>query len=182
MSSERQVALLRSINVGGTKKVPMAELRALCEGLGWSEVKTYIASGNVLFTPPLGAEAPALAGDLAEAVRGHFGFEVPVVVRSAAGLRAALEEVPFSGADVDDKLLHVVFLDGVPAPERVAALDPDRSPGDRFAVVGDRLYVRYGTGAGSTKLTLGWFEKQLDVAGTARNWRTVGKLVELTGA
>ncbi len=183
MGARTHLALLRSINVGGHNKVPMAELRALCATLGWTDVKTYIASGNVAFTAPDGATPEGLAEQLAAAVREHFGHTgVPVVARTAVGLRRAVDEVPFSGADLDDKWLHVVFLDKVPEPERVAALDPDRSPGDRFVVVGDRVYVHYGNGSARSKLTLKWLEKQLGVTGTGRNWRSVGKLVGLLDA
>lgn len=178
----RHVALLRSINVGGTKKVPMAELRALCSGLGWRAVRTYIASGNVIFTPPEGAPREALGPALEAAVRDHFGFEVPVLLRTVEELRAAWADNPFAGEAFEEKLLHVVFLDAVPEPGRVAALDRERSPPDRLAVRGDRVVVRYASSSARSKITLPWLERELGVRGTARNWRTLGKLIALAGA
>jgi uncharacterized protein (DUF1697 family) len=77
--------------------------------------------------------------------------------------------------------VHVLFLSGTPEPAAVASLDPDRSPGDEFRVAGQEIYLRYAAGAGRTKLTLDYFERRLGLAGTARNWNTLLKLVELTG-
>lgn len=178
---ERHIALLRSINVGGTKKVPMAELRSLCTRLGWGEVRTYIASGNVIFTPPEGVEREALSTSLEAAMRAHFGFEVPVIIRTASALRAAREANPFAAEPFEEKLLHVAFLDREPSAERVAALDPDRSPPDRFVVKGDLVYVHYVAGSARSRIGLPWLEKQLGARGTGRNWRTLGKLIALAG-
>ncbi len=164
----RHIALLRGINVGGHNKLPMAELRALCEELGFRDVKTYIQSGNVAFDGE-GDVASALRAGIAE----RFGLTVPVVVRTREQVVAARQANPF---EVHDKLLHLAFLDRAVDGR---GLDPDRSPGDVFAVSGDVIYVRYGTSSHKSKLTLKWFEKQLGCVGTGRNWRTVGKLLDL---
>jgi uncharacterized protein (DUF1697 family) len=164
----RFVALLRGINVGGHNKLPMAELRALCADLGFTDIKTYIQSGNVAF------EADADPADTLRAgIVERFGLTVPVVVRTREQLREAQANNPF---DVDDKRLHLGFMDRVADGSQ---LDPNRSPGDVFQVIGDVIYVRYGGPSHKSKLTLKWFEKQLGCTATARNWRTVGRLLTL---
>jgi uncharacterized protein (DUF1697 family) len=166
-------ALLRGINVGGARKVAMTELAEVFAGLGHEDVRTYIQSGNVAFSSS-GAE-PAIAAALEAAIDKRFGLDVKVMLRSHSELTAIEAGNPFGGTDG----LHVVFLERAPA--KSAKLDPDRSPGDAFALAGRDLYLQLATGAGRTKLTLGYLEKQLGVAGTQRNWNTVLKLIELTG-
>ncbi|MEO1062257.1 MAG: DUF1697 domain-containing protein [Actinomycetota bacterium] len=171
------VALLRGINVGGRRRVPMAELREVAEGLGLDAVRTHLQSGNLLFAPD-GRPPELVAGVLAEAIADQFGFEVPVVVATAEDLRITSEH-PFDDRDVDEAMLHVLFLDRRPDAAAVLALDPDRSPGDRYAVEGRFAYLRFGEGSARSKLTVDWFERSLDVVATGRNLRTVRKLAEL---
>ena len=167
-ASGRHVALLRGINVGGHRKVPMAELRALCAELGFRDVKTYIQSGNVAFEGE-GDVAASLKAGIAE----RFGFDVPVVVRTREQVQAAIDGNPF---EIDPKLLHVFFLDRAVDG---AGLDPDHSPGDAFEVAGDVIYVRYGSSSHKSKLSVAFFERRLGCKATARNWRTVHKLLAL---
>ena len=168
-------ALLRGINVGGNKKIPMSALKALFEELGFAEVATYIQSGNVVFRAPK-ADASVIEKRIAE-VLGH---EVTVILRTAAELSAAVEGNPFVSLKANLKQLYVVYLDRKPASGAVDGLDPDRSPGDRFSLAGRELYLDLGNGAGRTKLTLDYLERKLGVKGTARNWNTAQKLVDLT--
>ena len=169
------VASLRGINVGGHRKLPMAELRELCLTLGWKDVRTYIQSGNVVFR----ANRPD-PDALAASIRDRFGFDVPVVLRSARGLIAARGASPWSREASTSKNVHVMFLSRKPAARAVVRLDPDRSPPDRFAVVGSEVHLDCPNGA-RTKLTVDWFERSLGVRATARNWRTLEKLIELSG-
>jgi uncharacterized protein (DUF1697 family) len=173
------VAMLRGINVGGRHRVPMAELRALCGGLGWGNVRTYIQSGNVIFEAE-GSET-SLATTLAQALGAQFGFAVPVVVRSAASLLATRDRCPFPAAELPPTTLHVAFLSAVPDAAAVARLDPNRSPPDRFAVVADAMYLHTPIGAADSKLTVDWMERCLGGTATARNWRTVTELIALVG-
>jgi uncharacterized protein (DUF1697 family) len=169
------VALLRSINVGGNNHVPMAQLRAAIEAIGFRDVKTYIHSGNVVFRCDDEAES-SVAARLEGVVAGFAA--VRVIVRTASELAALVEgEAPFPTSD--GKKLHVVFLRDI--PDRVA-LDPDRSPGDQFVVKGREVWMYLPNGAAKTKLGLPWFEKGLGTVGTARNWNTVLKLLAMTRA
>jgi uncharacterized protein (DUF1697 family) len=166
------VALLRGINVGGHNKLPMAELRALCEGLGWSDVRTYIQSGNVVFE----AKRPDPEA-LARAIRESYGFEVPVILRTGPELVAARDAQPWGRAGTEHAT--VVFLSARPAARAIAKLDPQRSPPDRFEVLGKEVHLLCPNGVARSKLTIDWFEAALGVRATARNWRTLGKLIEL---
>ena len=168
-------ALLRGINVGGNNKIGMAELKVVFAELGFSDVATYIQSGNVVFR---GSRADAAAIELR--IEEAFGLRVSVVLRTGAELAAVARGNPFLTTESNPKLLHVVFLDGKPAAGAVKQIDPERSPGDRFSLKGRELYLDYPNGSGRTKLTLDYLERRLGVKGTARNWNTVLKLVELT--
>jgi len=171
------VALLRGINVGGSNKVPMAELRALFEALGYPDAQTYIQSGNVVFSARAGESA--LVADIEAAIEETFSLQVPVVVRSRAQLAAVVASSPFDRAA--PTAVHVAFLSGRPRTASVAALDPDRSPPDTFAVVGREVYLHYPNGSGRSKLTVDYLERVLGVRATARNWNTVTKLLAMTG-
>ncbi|MDE2989698.1 MAG: DUF1697 domain-containing protein [Chloroflexota bacterium] len=180
MESGVHVALLRAINVGGTKKLLMADLRAMFEAAGCTDVRTYIQSGNVVFRaePALAERIPALVE--AEIVTTK-GFEVPVVTRSAAELDAVVTGNPFLAAGADPTQLHVGFLAEAPTAARIAELDPDRSPGDAFEVRGREVYLHFPNGTARSKLTVDYFDRTLGTTITIRNWRTVGKLREMTG-
>jgi uncharacterized protein (DUF1697 family) len=175
-----RVALLRGINVGGHRKVPMADLRAACTATGLSQLTTYIQSGNVMFEDGPADESEC-AELIADTIESTFGFRVPVVVRTAEQMRTSLAAHPFAPPDGDEKMLHILFCDREPAPDRVATLDPDRSPDDQWTVVGREIHVRYGKGSATSKLTVDWFEKGLDVATTGRNLLTVRAILERGG-
>jgi uncharacterized protein (DUF1697 family) len=173
------IALLRGINVGG-HKLPMKELARMFEDAGCDEVRTYIQSGNALFTADaaLARRMPRL---IAAAIRQQFDFDSPVIVRSEKELGEVVAANPFAGPDVEERELHVAFLAGQPSAAAVAKLDPDRSPPDEFAVHGREIYMRCPNGMARTKLTNAWFDRRLDTVSTMRNWRTTRKLLELAG-
>ena len=175
------IALLRAINVGGTKKLLMAELRAMFEAAGCTDVRTYIQSGNVVFRAEaaLAARIPAL---IESEIAATKGFQVPVVTRTAAELDAVVDGNPFLAAGADPAQLHVGFLAEAPAAARIAELDPDRSPQDAFEVRGREVYLHFPNGTARSKLTVDYFDRTLGTTITIRNWRTVGKLLEMAGA
>ena len=178
----RWVALLRGINVGGSNQLAMADLRATMERLGFENVATYIQSGNVIFdaagTAPAADEART-ARRIADGIVEQHGLNVPVVVRPADDLRRVATSHPDIESGIDPKLLHVVFLDEAPSPDRVAGLDPARYEPDAWAVIGREVFVRYPNGSGRSKLTIDVFERAFGCTATARNLNTVRKLVEL---
>jgi uncharacterized protein (DUF1697 family) len=170
-------ALLRGVNVGGKNRLAMTELRALLESLGHEDVVTLLQSGNAVLRA--GGRADAVARAIEEAITAELGLAVRVLLRTPAELREIAARNPFLGGEDDLSKLHVVFLDGEPAPAGVGGLDPQRSPGDAFTVSGRQIYLHYPNGAGRTKLSLDYFERRLGVAGTARNWNTLLKLTAL---
>ncbi len=171
------VALLRAINVGGNNKVPMAELRDCATALGYTDVVTYVQSGNIVFT---GARAPNAAVErrLEAAIAARFGFDVPVVVRTLAEMRAVAGAHPMAAEGIPNSQTHVIFLGTAPTAAAVASIAPDRSPPDRLLVRGSEVYAYLPNGA-ATKYTTAYLEKCLGTRATARNWNTVTRLVEL---
>lgn len=174
----RYVALLQGINIGKHKRVAMADLTALVEGLGHADVKTHLNSGNVVFTAGGGTNAE-LATAIEDAIAAELGLDVPVVVRSGEELARIVANNPFPEAAADPKTLHVTFLGAEPDPERVAALaEVDRGEDD-YRVAGADVYLFYPnrtTGATFMPTGLG---KALGVVATSRNWRTVTRLAEM---
>ena len=162
------VALLRAVNVSGTGKLPMAELKRMGEECGFSSVRTFIASGNLLFTSDL-PEEPVRA-PVAQAVEAFFGRPVPVFVRSAAEMADLAANNPFT----DDKPSRVMayVLDEPPTAAMLAeARDVN---GERMALGPRAIYVSYGAGIGSTRLKL-----PATKLGTARNMNSVAKMAAL---
>ena len=166
--------------MGGHRRLPMAELRAACTEAGLDTVATLGASGNLVFDGGP-TEAVPCADLIASTIETAFGFRVPVMVRTAQELIDVLHEHPFQPPPEGEKMLHVVFCDRAPDPAAVAALDPNRSPGDEWCVLGRHIHVRYPNGSGRSKLTVDWLERELDVAATARNLPTVRKLAARAG-
>lgn len=166
------IGLLRAVNVGG-RKLPMSVLSGVVADLGGTEPRTYLQSGNVVFSGSRQV-ASRLAGALSEAA----GFDVPVLLRSASDLASVVSAQPFDGPESS---WHVTFLGSKPAARAVAALDPSAYGDDAFEVVGREVYLRTPGGYGRTKLTNALFERKLDVVATTRNWRTVCALAEMAG-
>jgi uncharacterized protein (DUF1697 family) len=177
----RQVALLRGINVGGNKRVAMADLRALLESLGYTDVRTLLQSGNAVYTGP---DSPAEAAAAIEAaIVERLGMRVRVLVRTRDELAAVVAANPLAEVAVDGSRHMVVFLSGVPARAALAAIDVAAHAPDRLVHPGGReLYAWCPAGIGRSL----WFplldERRLGVIPTARNWNTVTKLLELADA
>ena len=174
-------ALLRGINVGGSKKVPMADLRALMEGLGHDAVRTYLQSGQAVFASGHGDEE-SLAAELAQAVEKRFGFTVDVIVRDHAYLKAIAEACPFPAADLEAKQLHVTYFSGPVDADRFAGIDQEAHLPEEFRL-GDRaLYLYAPEGLGRSKLAEQLAKPRVNkgLIATSRNWNTVLKLVEMT--
>lgn len=172
----RGVALLRGVNLGPHKRMKMVDLVAVFEKCGCAEIATYIQSGNVVFTAPAGGIDAAM---LEAAIEKRFGFSAPVVLRTAEQLHAAIAANPYPNCDQERDRPHISFLADAPLAEHVATLDPQRSPGDSFRVLGRELYLLFPTGIANNKLTSQYFDSRLKTTGTARNWRTVLALAEM---
>ncbi|WP_370188703.1 DUF1697 domain-containing protein [Aeromicrobium sp.] len=169
-----RVHLLRAVNVGGAT-LPMAELRELATDLGATDVRTHIASGNLLCTPP--SEPAVFDRALEQAIEARFGFFREVVSRSPEELRAALADHPF--AVVEPKLSHVYFLIDEPTPDAVRAFEAEDWRGDDVRVLGRDLHVRYRDGVAGSRITPARVRRLLGHHGTGRNLTTVQKLIDL---
>ncbi len=162
------IALLRAVNVGGTGKLPMADLRALCESAGFRNVRTYIASGNVVFDAP--GNAGKVKSALEAALESYAGKPVGVAIRTAAEMAQVLADNPFPDAAPNRAL--AIFLDAAPPADTLAGV---RHRGDEDIALGKReIYVHYGEGMAASKLVI-----PAAKTGTARNLNTVAKLAQM---
>ena len=168
------ISILRGINVSGQKKIRMEDLKGLYEGLDFSEVTTYIQSGNVIFKTGLNLSISGLSEKIEKAIEEKYHFHVPVIIRTADEIRKILSSNPFLDEDgLDREKLHVTFLEEKPQPTDVGAIQKfDFSP-DRFWIIGKEVYLYCPGGYGNTKLSNTFFEKKLHVKATTRNWKTV---------
>jgi uncharacterized protein (DUF1697 family) len=166
----RQIALLRGINVGGNKKVEMARLRALLEELGYRDVRTYVNSGNAVFSGPLRSER-----HLEAAIAKAFGFDVPVVLRSRDELAEIVKANPLSDVASDPAKYLVVFC----TADASTDLDPADFAPETFHVRGREVYLWTPGGIRDSPLAKLLANKSLGAKSTARNWRTVEKLLDL---
>ena len=189
------VALLRGVNNLGGKKVAMAELREVATSLGHTDVMTYIQSGNVLFTPRPAddrtagrTDTAALAAELERAIAGRTGVRARAVVLSREELARCVHDNPYPG-ETDPRLLHAVFLPEVPGPALAAwVADAERQvrangSRDEAQVLGRTVYLHTPDGYPPSELrrvlARAGGPTSAAVAGTARNWATVSKLVTL---
>lgn len=163
------VALLRAVNVGGTGKLPMEDLRSLCAKAGFTKVQTYIASGNVVFS--CRKSERQVKAILEESLAAYAGKKIDVFVRTAAEMAKVAASNPFPGAPANR--IMAFFLDAPPPRD---TLDHVSGRKDEQIALGAReIYVHYGEGMGKSKLRI-----RAAMAGTARNMNTVAKLAELT--
>ncbi|MER6692461.1 DUF1697 domain-containing protein [Streptomyces minutiscleroticus] len=175
-------ALLRGVNVGGRRKVPMAGLREVLRGLGHGGVRTHLQSGNAVFTTGRDDGEEALAAELAGAVGERFGFAVDVLVRDHTYLASVVDDCPFPAAELEGRQLHAVYFSGSVGPERFASLDRESFLPEEFRL-GDRvLYLYAPDGLGRSKLADALSRPRLlrNTVATTRNWNTAVKLAELT--
>lgn len=182
MASQYHIALLRGVNVGGKNRVPMADLRAMFAEAGCHESRTYIQSGNVVFKAAAAA-ARSVPARVEAMLAERLGIHSPVVTRTAAELAAVAErfrqEAVFEDARANPASVSVMFLAAKPPKANAAALDPDRSPGDSFVLIGREVYLHLPNGAARSKLTNAYFDKTLGTVSTVRSRRTVEKLLEM---
>src|SRR3954453_851349 len=170
----RLVALLRGINLGPRRRVPMADLRALLTELGYTDVRTVLASGNAVFTG-----TPATArGALERGLKERFGMDIDVVVKTMAEIQAVVDADPFGDAVDNPSRYFVVFLDRTPDAAKLEALREQDFAPDRFEVGRQELYVWCPEGMQNSKLMKALGKPGLAGTATVRNWATVNKLLD----
>lgn len=174
------IALFRGINVGGHNILPMKELRGLLKKLGAEDVKTYIQSGNAVFRHETD-NVSQLSDDIRAAIKESHGFEPRVLLLDGAEMEKAVASNPFPEAEAEPKTLHLYFLATVPPSPDVAMLDSLKKDSEQFKLSEKVFYLHAPEGIGRSKLAER-VEKALGVAATARNWRTVSKIMAILEA
>ena len=174
----RFVSWLHAVNLGSHNKVPMAWLRDAAEADGFTDVATYLQSGNLVVSANIKdpAEVSKRVGAL---IKRERGLDVVVTTRRRADIARVVKGNPMPEHAADPAKLLVSFLTAAPAKSKVAALDPDEFAPERFVVDGSHMYLWHPNGVGRSKLATVRWEKRLGVAGTARNWRTVLAVLDL---
>ncbi|MBV5315856.1 MAG: DUF1697 domain-containing protein [Prolixibacteraceae bacterium] len=176
----RYIAILRGINVGTGRKVPMTDLKKLCENMGLQNVQTYIQSGNVVFEWSRSESISELETRLQKAFSESFGFDIPVLVRTAEEWAESIAQNPFlKEENVDIDRLHLTCLKEVPSQELLEKIKPFQFMPDRYEIIGKDVFIFCAAGYGTSKLTNPFFESKLKVSATTRNWKTVMKLHEM---
>lgn len=177
MPMTRWIVLFRGINVGGRGLLPMKELVAVLKDQGYADVRTYIQSGNVVLRSRE-SRPERVSARIAKAVSESHGFRPAVLTLGADDMRQAAEANPFPKAQNDPKSLHLFFLAESPKRPDLGALEALKSATESFALADKVLYLHAPDGIARSKLAAR-AERLLGVDATARNWRTVTKVLEL---
>jgi len=173
---ETHIALLRGINVAGQKKVPMAELRLLLEGVKFEKVQTYIQSGNVVFQSAI-KDQSKLESLIQKAIKSHFGFEVPVLVIAPPTLKSILNSCPFS--EENKQKSYFTLLKTVPEAENVEVLKAVKLVDEEIEITNTCVYFYSDIGYGKSKCDNNFIERKLKVNATTRNYKTMIKLIDM---
>jgi uncharacterized protein (DUF1697 family) len=175
---ETYISMLRGINVGG-KVIKMDALREMCSQMGLKDVRTYIQSGNIIYSYKkiLPKKLDAL---LNENIKKSFGYDVPVITLTVPELQAVIKTNPMSKQKSRDQaFMHVTLLDKKPESEKVKAIMDGDYQGHEFEWIDRAIYLYTPGGYGNTKLNNSFFEKKLKVSGTTRNWKTINELLKM---
>lgn len=175
---EKYICLLRGINVGGNRKIKMADLRTALSTIKLENVKTYIQSGNIYFESKEN-NYRKLESQITDLILTKFGYKVPVMVRQSKELKAIFENNPYLSEEEDLKMIHVAFLSERPTVESFEELNIEKFAPDKAQLLERAVYIHYPKGSYKSKLSGNFLEKKLNVKVTARNWKTVLKLVEM---
>lgn len=176
---KRHLALLRGINVSGHNMIKMEALKTTLETIGFTNVVTYIQSGNV-FLETEEESGFSVGFKIKQEIYKTFGHEVPVIVIAKRDLELCLKNNPFlKDQEVDTKKLYVAFLSKEMSSTAINELKISQFKPDEAVIDGNRIFIKYDVGAGKTRLDQKYIEKKLNVVATMRNWNTVNKLLEL---
>ncbi|MCJ8321732.1 MAG: DUF1697 domain-containing protein [Colwellia sp.] len=177
------IALLRGINVSGQKKIKMADLKVLFQHLGFSEIQTYIQSGNVVFYADQ-EDKHLLADHIKTAIQKHYGFDVPVTVLSRNEFFSVHNNIPLGNFNVDDinengTKIYISFLSSKPENDMINKLLSYVVSPEKLIIEDKFAYLYCPNGYGKSKLSNNFIENKLKVSATTRNWKTVVKIHEM---
>lgn len=175
---KKHIAILRGINVGGKRKLLMADLSKMLSQLGFENITTYIQSGNAIFETKE-TEISGLENKIKEAISEKFDLDVPVIIRTVEEINALAGENPYDQENIDQ--LHVTFLKKEPSGDGLEKIQTYIIPkDDDFRILGKNVYIQCSGRYSDSKLTNKFFEDKLKVSATTRNWKTILKLLELS--
>lgn len=173
------IVMLRGVNVSGHNIIKMEQLRVSFAALGFSNVKTYVQSGNVVFEAAKDSAA-SLSRKIEQAILHDFGFSVPVFLTTSKRMEETIERNPFlKSSKIDHSKLHVTFLSKDPPGTALEQLEPLVARPEQFHIVGREIYLYCPRGYGNTRLSNTAIEKKLSVGATTRNWNTVNTLLAM---
>lgn len=164
--------------MSGQKKILMTDLRNLVESLGFSDVRTYVQSGNVLFRSESN-DIKNLTDTIQNKIEKEYNFFVPVLIKTAKEFKKIIDQIPFEAECIDPKFLHVLFLFQKVIVEDPEKLNIPKSKGEDFKIIDDLIYLYCPNGYGRSKLNTNVFERKLKTNATGRNWNTVNQLYKL---
>lgn len=174
------ISVLRGINVSGQNKIKMDALKELYENLHFTNVQTYIQSGNVVFQCDK-SEQKDMALRISQLLQKKFGFDIPVIVLEMAEFKRIIDSNPYQNDPSRDiSHLYVTFLAGKPGPFDTQTFDAYKSPNEELTLTEKAVYLYCPNGYGKTKLTNTFFENKLKTGATTRNWRTTTELLNIT--
>ena len=168
------ISLLRGINVGGHKKILMADLKSLFQDLGFKNIQTYIQSGNVVFEAKE-TDLGVLEKMILEKIKTHYDFDVPVLILIPKQVEDAISKNPFEEYDK----LSFTFLAENPTQENIDIFNSFSFDNEFFELKDNVVYAHYPNGAGNAKMNHTFIERKLKVTATSRNLRTTKKLLEM---
>lgn len=173
------ISMLRGVNVGPHNRIKMDELRALYESLKFEDPRTYVQSGNVIFRTKE-KRSPQLAKRIQDAIARKFACRPEVILRTVEEMRSAIAASPFAKRkDIEPGKLLVTFLAAQPPKDALAAIETLKSHPEEIHLKGREMYIYFPNGVGTSKLPWSQVEKHLKVTGTARNWNSVTKMLEI---
>lgn len=176
------IAFLRGINVSGKKKIPMAELRELCESVKLKDVKTYIQSGNIIFKSD-STNSTELENLIEKAILNNYGFEVPVLIKTVEQLSKIISINPYNlEADILENKIYFVLLNSEPQIKYLESFKNEEFKNEEFFYYENCIYLKCNMGYGKAKLNNNLIERKLRLMATTRNYRTMKTLIDLCKA
>ncbi|MFC2111099.1 DUF1697 domain-containing protein [Bacteroidota bacterium] len=178
---KRYISILRGINVGGKRKILMKELKELYEDLGFSNITTYIQSGNVIFNCCSECTSVSIENKIQTAILQKFKHDVPVIIRTADELEKSFLNNPFiKTKNFEIEHLYLTFLKDVPSDENLRLINKIEFENDKFEIIGKDIFAYCSGKFSDSKLSIKFFESKLRTMATTRNWKTVSKLHEIS--
>jgi uncharacterized protein (DUF1697 family) len=168
--------------MAGHNKIKMTDLALLYQSIGFRDAETFIQSGNVIFSCDTTLSAIEIAERIEQAIKNKFKYDISVMLRPFSGLKNMGNVNPYPGEpDFDPAKMAVMFLREEPDNEQKKKVENVSYPPDKFSIIGSEIYIYCPNGFGGTKLYTNFFEKKMGVTGTARNWNSIVRILDIAG-